>query len=79
MKKYIIALIDLDYGENPIYYAKFDDCEGTHPKREKAFVVDESEADKYVKIAQDMANKMMVDAFLPVEFARKAVKMEVND
>lgn len=77
IKKYIIALIDNDYGEAPCFYAKFDDCEGTHPKREKAFVVDELEVDKYVEKAQKMANKMMEDAFLPVTRARQAVKWEI--
>lgn len=76
-KKYIIALIDNRYGESPIFYAKFDDCEGTHPRREKAFIVDESEVDKYLEKAQKIANKMMVDAILPIEWARKAEKWEI--
>ncbi len=72
MRKYIIALIDKEYGFPPVFYAQFDGCFGTTPKREQAFVCDESEVAFYLEKAQAMENKMMTDVFLPVEKARKA-------
>ena len=49
MKKYIIALVDMEYGYPPIYFAKFGDGFGTVPNRNDAFVVDESDVDEYVQ------------------------------
>lgn len=74
MKKYVIALVDNDYGFPPVFFAKFGDTIGIVPKRENALVVDESEIEEYLDKAQKLSNKMMSDAFLPVEKARKAVK-----
>lgn len=74
MKKYVIALVDNDYGFPPVFFAKFGDAIGIVPKRENALVVDESDVEKYLEDAQRLSDKMMSDAFLPVEKARKAVK-----
>lgn len=77
-KRYVIALIDNEFGENPVFYAQDVLFTGTTPKRENALVVDDVVVDWYVEKAQQLANKMMVDAFLPVERARKAVAWEVQ-
>ena len=79
MAKYVIALVDMNFGYPPVFYAEFEDCVGTTPKREQALVVEESEVDKYLEKAQKLSNKMEEDAFLPVEFARKAVKWSALD
>lgn len=79
MAKYVIALVDMNFGYPPVFYAQFDGCVGITPKREQALVVDESEVEKYLEKAQKMANKMEEDALLPVEFARKAVKWSALD
>lgn len=76
VEKYMIALVDNKYYYPPVFLAKFDEGFGTTPNREEAFVVSESEADKYLDIAQQMANKMMEAACLPVADARQAIKWE---
>lgn len=78
IKHYVIALVDNDFGTNPVFFAEFGNDIGIVPNREKALVVDGAVVDWYVEKAQRMANKMMADAFLPVEKARKAVAWEVN-
>lgn len=79
MSKYVIEMVDNVSGENPVWFAKFGDSIGITPKRADAFVCDESEIDKYLEIAQNLANKMMIDAYLPVRYARQARKVGTMD
>lgn len=74
---YIIAMNDTCYNEGVVWFAKFDDQIGITPKRDNAFICDDSNVDEYVEKAQALANKMMTDAFLPVGYARKAEKVPV--
>ena len=74
---YIITMKDTVDNCCDVWFAKFGDQIGITPKRNDAFVCDDSNVDKYVEIAQQMANKMMTDAILPVEYARIAVKTPV--
>lgn len=74
MKKYIIALVDMEYGYPPIYLASFGDGFGTVPNRNDAFVVDESVVDEYVQKAQKMSDEMELTFSGSTKHARKAVK-----
>ena len=75
---YIITMKDEQYGERPVWFAKFEDGTiGITPKRDNAFVCTEEEADEYVAKAQTLANNMMTAAYLPIKYARKAEKEPV--
>lgn len=75
---YIITMKDEQFGEKPVWFAKFEDGTiGITPKRQNAFVCSEAEADEYVAKAQTLANNMMTAAYLPIKYARKAEKEPV--
>lgn len=76
--KYIIALVDENFGCPPVFVSRDVLVEKITPDIEKALVVAEEDLDDYVGKAQQLANKMMDDAFLPVEKARKVEIREIN-
>lgn len=71
----IIVLTDTEFGNGPIWLAKFDNGFGTTPNRNDAFVCKDAEVEHYIEVAVDMEKRKAKIAGLP-ETAGRQVSSE---
>ena len=59
MNANIIILEDTTFGEKPIWLAKFDNGFGTTPNRQDAFICQDEDVEKYIKVAENIEKQKM--------------------